>query len=840
MTPIPHSAFRAPHSVELVVVHDPFRARESRERLTLPYRHGARVPDYLQGIAPPAEEYAVSLNGGLLPFSAVSLCTPLPGDQLVVAPVLADGGDGGGKDIFRMVAMVAVMIVATVVTAGALGPAGLGLLGPSFAAGGWGAIGAGLAISVGGALLVNALVPNRPPELPDISGLGTTSQTYGWDGMKMLASQGSPIPPNYGTHKRTGVIIQRSVTTIENKQYLNLLIALGEGPVESLTDVEINGNPASYYQGIEVETRLGTLNQTPISYFHDVSTESGVGALVTQAGIQSSTQGDGVQALEVELLFPYGIYDLVRDQIGPTEVAYALEYKPTAGGNWTHFPGSPFTQTNDQRSALRFVHRVDDLAPDAYTVRATRITDPDTGYKQTACYWQVLREIVYDDIAYVGTVLLGIRVLATDQLSGSEPTVTCIVTRGDVQVWDGNQWLDKPSDNPAWAAFDALVNPRYGGGVSGDRVDYPSFLVWAGWCNDPVDDGDGGDEARARFDGPFDSEQALWEALVAIATTARGAIVQQATTYKAFVDAPATPAQLFSVANIVEGSFKETYLAMQDRATEVEVTYLDRDRGYERNVLSVLTEEGFSGTAVTRKNSVPLLGVVRASQAYREGRWRLLMNTYLTRMVEWDVSVDSIACEVGDVVYLQHDAPQWGRGGRVVACPDASHVQLDMEVTLEEGKTYRLLVRLANDTLVEKAVVVPEGGATTDIIEVSVPFAVPPALYDVFIFGEVGLDRQPFRLLKIRRAHELNFTLTGVEYNEAVYDDDVPIIPAPCRPRSCTCRWWNVGPSIEMGRSTRSSTSSGRVRPGRPAPRSSRTPSKRESPKTPVGQPIHI
>lgn len=211
--------------VGLILIHNPFDPYGSRDIRALPYRAGATVPEYLAPIAP-ADEYVVSLNGGLIHPTVLAQTIPCPGDQLVVCPLVEKGG--GGKDILRLVGMLAVIVAAAFAP---YGLAALGVGGLFTEAGvitGYG-IGVGVATALGGSMLVNALLPPAKMDPLSISGLSgdlAGSATYGWNGPQTMAQPGITIPVLCGTTKIAGNAIQHSVAAEGNEQYANLILAL--------------------------------------------------------------------------------------------------------------------------------------------------------------------------------------------------------------------------------------------------------------------------------------------------------------------------------------------------------------------------------------------------------------------------------------------------------------------------------------------------------------------------------------------------------------------------------------------------------------------------------------
>ncbi len=311
-------------------------------------------------------------------------------------------------------------------------------------------------------------------------------------------------------------------------------------------------------------------------------------------------------------------------------------------------------------------------------------------------------------------------------------------------------------------------------GVDPSRLDTAAFTAWADWCDELVTDGAGGTEKRCLFNGGFDRETTLWEAALQVAQSARAVPVWNGVNLTVVYDhAQATPAQLFSVGNLGADKFRETFLPMADRASEIEVDFTNVDRDYERDKLTVVNT-GIDSTV--NKVNLQLFGVTRATQSWREGMYRLYRNQYLVRTCELDVDIDSIACTVGDRVDVQHDVPQWGYGGRLVSAT-ATSVTFDKTVTIESGKTYEVRVRLSNDTIVTRTVTDGPGSYTT--VNVSSAFSSTPQQYDVYAFGESNVSTKPFIVIGIQRKGDQQATLTCIEYNASVYnaDTDTPAVP---------------------------------------------------------------
>lgn len=446
-----------------------------------------------------------------------------------------------------------------------------------------------------------------------------------------------------------------------------------------------------------------------------------------------------------------------------------------------------------------------------------------------------VREIYNDDFSYPRHTLVGLRALASDQLSGTLG-FSCLIKGALIQVYNGSVWTVEYSTNPAWVCYDVLSQPvfndpscvvhennyyqcklshtssfgnlppnttywqaisgpvdgattwapytdyvditdagvaRYDG-INPTKLDYTAFKTWADFCDVLVDDGDGGTEKRFEFNGGFDAEFSLWDAAFRVCQMSRAALYWNGNTISVIIDQAATPAQLFSSGNIIVDSFEETFLPYEDRAAEIEISFTNKEMEYARDTFTIFNTTLDNPTS---KASLQLVGCTKPSQAWRSGQFLLLCNQYITRAISFKADIDAIACTIGDVINFQHDVPRWGlAGGRVVSATETT-VTLDTEVTIEAGKTYAVMIRLSTDVLVTKTVSNVPGTYTE--LTVSTPFTSVPVQYDVYSFGESDTVTKPFRVQSVERSEGQQMTINCLEYDANVYsvDSGTPLIP---------------------------------------------------------------
>lgn len=759
--------------IQLVIVRNPFDVTK-RDMQDVVYREGMPLSAYFS--EPGAWQY--SINGVLCAADAI----PADGDCVVVVPHVE------GK-VFGMILSVGLSFL----TAGIAGGAILGGLSM-----GWRMVTA-IAIGMIGGSLVSRL--NRPRV--DTSNT-EQSQTYGWAGTSTLTGQGHPLAITYGAMKSGGVLLSRHIISDGARQYLHLLYCAGEGELQDIRNIRINENPADNYKDVQIDIRLGTNDQTIIPNFADNYADQPLNYELSGAWVTHEVQGNLCTGIELTVALPNGLY-YSNDQGGMdlTSVTLAAECRIVGSMTaWTPLPLCDSTGTDAFLSrkdgawvrslngaavgggysgrineatnrAVYRVYRFENLPAGRYEVRVRCVhKDGNTIRYVNRVYWTQLTQIVYDDFVHPGKALIGIRALATEQLSGNDPAVSWVQERSKLYVWNpyAKAYEEKRADNPAWACYDILHQCRRIGGryiVRGepaDRLSYDMFKAWAEQC----------DSKGYTFNYIYDSAMQVWEALRYPETVGRGKVIMQGTRFTCVYDYAAQPSQLFTVGNIKQDSFKEEFQGTQGRANVIEISFMNKDKNYERDVLPVFADDYDVSESLSTPTQIELMGCTDLKQAYAHGKHALRANKYELRTCTFDAFVDAIACTIGDVILLQHDVTEWGSGGRVVSV-DGAAVTLDRTVTMAEGKQYRLMVRDSKTDTLHTYEVQSVSGAVVTLAQ-----AAEIAANDLYTFGEATKEAKPFRVLSITKGMtEQTRKITCMEYYPELYADDntdVPII----------------------------------------------------------------
>lgn len=757
--------------ITITVLKNPFDHTD-KEIYTCRYVPGRTVYEYIQPYIMGLDEYVVSIGGNVVENATEQPVNP--DDWLAVCPVVGKSG----RDWFRAIASIALSFA-------------VGGLAKTWGGKFWGHMAAGAVGAIGGSLINHWF----PPAKADRKTSETeTNPSYNWNNSPPMVDQGNALAVTYGTMRTAGQILAQHVSSDSDNQYLNILLCGGEGPIDSISDIRINDNPISYYKGVGAEIRLGTNDQTAVFNFNDSYVDQ---ALAYELNLDNTwamqqTEGSAVEGLEITLELPYGLYYAQDDGgLGEASVTLQAQYRKVGTTVWSSFVNGADTNLvikATKNTTFFRTYRVDHLPTAKYEVRVQCVAKSGTTNRySTRVYWTQLSSIMYDDFARPGKVLVGIKALATNQLSGGMPSITWLQTKEKVWVWnaDNGEYQQKPATNPAWAAYDMIHRCRqvkniHSGklefviqGTPAERAVYRDFVGWAEFC----------DSRSLTFNYIFTTADDLWTALQKPEGVGRGKVIMRGTRYGCVFDAPGQPVQLFTVGNILTDKFKETFVSLKDRANAIEITFANKDKAYQKEIITVYADN-YDRTTEPNITQIILDGVTTVEQAYREGKYRLRLNQYLQRTVEHSADIDAIACQISDVVLLAHDVPQWGYSGRLLAAT-ASTLQLDREVTLEPGKSYAVAVQITNPAAttpqtVQKIVTVGVQGVSeeisTDTVILTGSLSTVPQRWDLYSFGETNKVVKPFRVLSISRDQDLRRKISCIEYVEAVYTEatDIP------------------------------------------------------------------
>lgn len=294
-------------------------------------------------------EFVVSDSKGFVEEDRYDDVVP-QGETIIFCPI-PEGG-GSGKNIFRIIAMIAIIVISAYTG---------NIWGAGFAQGFTNVTGVAMTAQTGamivstmtmmaGSLLINTLLPVN---IDPIGGFGNNFQdspTYGWNVSENPNGEGTIWPVVYGDVVVTPPLIAKYVEIKGDKQYLNLLYGVADHQIDGV-DINkffVNGSAASLNTETECDYRFGTTNQSPIQYFNDTRTVKLSGQKIS--GDWSNivqTDGNSVQGLGIAITLPRGLcYANNAGGLSQQTVTLEIAYKPTSSDTWKYIGTPKYTSTN--------------------------------------------------------------------------------------------------------------------------------------------------------------------------------------------------------------------------------------------------------------------------------------------------------------------------------------------------------------------------------------------------------------------------------------------------------------------------------------------------------------
>lgn len=233
------------------------------------------------------------------------------------------------------------------------------------------------------------------------------------------------------------------------------------------------------------------------------------------------------------------------------------------------------------------------------------------------------------------------------------------------KVWNPSSATTVYSVNPALHLGDLLRSTAYGGGYT---VDDTALEAAMDYCDETVTS-----EARRESGMVIDGvqETAAWvEILRAYASCF---IVYRGSEAFLIPDKAGASVQTITADDIVEGSLRVIKQDSSNVPTVVRIKYTDTSETEWREAPqgAVAKRDGADGGSVPwRESVVPMPGITRYSQAYREAVERLNKLTLADLAVEWTQFDSALEREIGDRVTMTHFVGLTSKELRLTADPE--------------------------------------------------------------------------------------------------------------------------------------------------------------------------
>ena len=278
------------------------------------------------------------------------------------------------------------------------------------------------------------------------------------------------------------------------------------------------------------------------------------------------------------------------------------------------------------------------------------------------------------DLALKRLAYVALTLATSDNLKGGNPTITSVCQGLLVQTWDGSAWTSAKSysRNPVACIRDFLVSGRYGLGISSATLNDATFGSAYEYCEELVDTASG-KEARFRLDYAIDTQRPAQDVLNDMLATFGGFLVYAGNKIKLRIERPDAIVQYFGDGsttkanaqfdpnNIVRDSFAWNMSSIDDRPNRIKIQWVDPNQNYVKVYTQVedRIDQDDRGTVITKE--IALLGITRQTQASRMAKLYMAIAKYAHTNISFSSRLESIQCEVGDVVALTHQSARFVR-----------------------------------------------------------------------------------------------------------------------------------------------------------------------------------
>lgn len=296
---------------------------------------GQSLATIINQIAQPWQQdfLRVVLNGEVIAKEDWPLTVPNTKDVLNII-LVPRGGDAG--QIFKAIAVIAVVILVTWATNGLLTPY---VTAGTLSAGAAGAIVGGVAAAAGivaGAAL-NTLFPPPAPTTAQTGSSGVSEDpVYGFSRVANQASPYGAIPRVYGRRKIMPMhAMNPYVVCSGSNQYLYQMFTAGYGPLK-IEDIQIGDTPIGNYKDVEYFIHEAFLAGDELKICkEDVWTDPYSINLLKNAASTLNTTNDA-EKVAVDIQFPMGLYqvDKTNGNQLPWTVDLSIEVAPVGSTSW--------------------------------------------------------------------------------------------------------------------------------------------------------------------------------------------------------------------------------------------------------------------------------------------------------------------------------------------------------------------------------------------------------------------------------------------------------------------------------------------------------------------------
>lgn len=573
--------------------------------------------------------------------------------------------------------------------------------------------------------------------------------------------------------------------TLQSTSYAQIIDLICEGEIEGLVDglhsiylddtPLLNSSGEENFNGISVDTRNGTQDQTYIKGFPSSESEKSVNVEVRKdTPVIRTITDSNINAVNVRLSVPQlTLTDNRTGDIKGTEVSLAIDVNTDDAG-WVE----KLTDTIIGKCSSKFQksYKVYLSGGSNYQVRVRRITDDSSSsYLQNKIYWDSYGEVIDAKLSYPNSALMALKIDASSFQNIPTRSYELRLLKIKVPynydpekrtysgIWDGTfkvAW----SNNPAWVFYDLLINDRYGAGIDESYVDKWSLYTIGRYCDEFVFDGYGKTEPRFTCNLYLQTRDDAYKVIRDLASVFRGICFWQNGLLTAIQDMPSDISYLFNNSNVIDGEFTYQGTSKSKRYTVALVTWNDPSDMYRQKVEYVEDSDGISKYGVIQ-TEVVAIGCSSRGQAHRFGRWIICSSLYETETVTFSTGIEAANVRPGQLIKVQDEMRAGVRAGGRVISASSDQILIDKEISFDPGIELSISVMLPNCVVEKKSILSIEGNTVT----VSSSFSEIPHKYSTWIISSNVIEPQLFKVVGVTESDN-KYTINALKYHIEKYD----------------------------------------------------------------------
>lgn len=599
------------------------------------------------------------------------------------------GGGGSGSKTASIIGLLGVLALAVIA------PWAAGML---FTAGSFGFFATVAAITVGGGMLLSSFLTPKPAD--NSAKNSDVAQLYSLSASGNTATPLQVIPVQYGKLKVEPVYASIPWSEyIGDDMYLNITLCQGMGKYhvhqllidDTLLWDETTGF-SDTFTGVTTQFCAPgeALTLFPANVVSSSEVSSQTVTYATHVGpFVLNAAGTVADAVAFDFILPVGLFstndtdsDLHSATVELVCEVQEIDNVGTPIGDWDIIVDQIITLNT--RSPKRFTFKAA-VTPGRYQGRVHRTTAESTDtHTSDSVQWAGFRAFLEGSNLFPNVSIVGVRILATNQLTqGSSAKLGVIQTR-ILPVWNGSTFVDTATRNPLWAFYDCATNTVYGAKQALSKIDFQTIVTQAS----------NADTRGDSFNFVFNSAVTFQAAFDTILASVRSKTSWIGDILSIMRDEwKPIPQMLLTDQQTIRGSLSIDYVFNDDTQSDCVVGQLLNENTwgpaqlqYPPNSLS------FTGLQPT---TVQLDGITDPAHMYRELQFLYNQSQLRRIQVRLETEHDGRLLRFGSVIKVQSNLPtKWGQSGEVLFYNDTTKIlTVDKSLIFTPATTHYIEMR---------------------------------------------------------------------------------------------------------------------------------------------------